>query len=126
MVNIIVKPIQDIIDMYSELEQGVTISIFVTKKVYSMIPSLLLKIKDVGKEEDGFINRDEINAIYNFSEIFKHCDTLLIGCDAGISRSPAVALGIAYIIKDGKQYGYLEYHYPHYNRDILDAIINRS
>lgn len=49
-------------------------------------------------------------------------DKVYIGCDAGISRSPAIGLFIAQYYNLDDEYKRIRKHYPHYNKSILNTL----
>ena len=63
---------------------------------------LRLTFHDIESEEEGFISptREHIKQVIEFARVLPEDADLLIHCQAGISRSTAVAIGIACL--DGK------------------------
>ena len=122
----IVKPISDIIEYYDKLKDGKTVTIFITKKNYHFHPTLKLEFDDVSKGEDGFIQQHQIDAIHNMLPILSKQDIIIVGCDAGISRSPAVALAITDLLKDYEEGDEMMKYYPYLNEDIYSAIVGKK
>jgi len=123
MIKYIVKPINDIAENYDKLKENKTVTIFITTNKYRFLPTLRLGFDDVYKGEKGFIEDYHIKCIKSMIPILKFQDTIIVGCDVGISRSPAVASAIAHLLKDYSNRDKIQSMYKFYNRDIYNAII---
>mgnify|MGYP003385254200 CR=1 FL=1 len=53
---------------------------------------------------------------------YRDVSTWVIHCEAGISRSPGVAIGLARYLKCTPTAQQLEVTYPHYNRHVADMV----
>ena len=128
MTKYIVKPIEDIIDYSDELREGKTVTIFITEYLdrYKFAPTLWLNFPDVDKGEEGFIKDYQIKSIINFCEICKFQDTVIVGCDAGLSRSPAIACAIASINGDIEESKRLKETHRFLNKYIYTEILSYS
>ena len=124
MRNYIVQSIPFIIDNYRKLVSGKTMTIFLTTNQYKFRPTLWLAIKDVFRGEEGFIKKYQIRLIHDLIPTLEEQDTIIVGCDAGLSRSPAVAMAIAYILEDYELVDNMKEIYKFYNQDLYSAIIN--
>lgn len=92
---------------------------------FGCTPFLHLQIPDVTFSEDPYvgITNDEISDLFTFldNEIIG-TNTIYVCCDAGISRSPAVALFIANYIGDTTQSKRIDSQYPFLNNDLYNRI----
>lgn len=122
--KIIVKAIDDIIRFYNELKDGGTATIFITQHTdYSMKPTMLLKFADAHRGEKNFIQWYEAKAVIDAVEIFKNLDTVLVGCDAGMCRSPAVACAMYRIAGEDEKADVILDTYRYLNHDVYEYIM---
>lgn len=89
------------------------------------IPYIKIDCSDVYKDETGFITNDQIDELYKFIRKYWYIDRLIVSCDAGISRSPAVAIAISEYLGYDKASDLLRKQHPHFNEDIYVEIRNR-
>lgn len=122
MVKIIVRSIPDVIDSYKKIKNGRTCTVFITKQHYNWSPSMIVHFGDVDKDDKDFINNSQIDMIKSIVHMAPTLDTLIVACDVGISRSPAVAAAIAELIYDIPQANALKYRYKHLNWDVYMAL----
>jgi hypothetical protein len=122
----IIKPIDEIIDSYEQLSGNYgKISIIVITKnkyPYNFKPTLILDFLDVFKGEKGFIEKRHVEKITKILPKLKQSDTIIVGCDAGISRSPAVASAIAKQLNDWSQWNTINLRYWAMNKNVYDFI----
>jgi len=74
------------------------------------------------------INDEHIDKILDFAERYNHIKDWLIHCEAGMSRSPAVALALSEILNGGERHeGFVKTMYPkiHNNIKVRKAILNK-
>jgi len=126
--KIIIKPIEDIIKYYDELTKDVfnSLVIFITTKDYDykILNSIVLRFDDVSESEKGFVKPRHARELKRID--YSVYDLLLIGCDAGMSRSPAVAAVIYRYVRNDKKseeiistYHYLNKHvYNYLNKNL--------
>ena len=126
--KIIIKSIEDIIKYYDEITKDLfnSLVIFITTKDYDyeIYNSIVLRFDDVSESEKGFVKLRHARELKRID--YSVYDLLLIGCDAGMSRSPAVAAVIyRYIGNDEeaekilKTYQYLNGHvYDYLNKNL--------
>ena len=124
MRDYIISPIPDIIREYRQLINGETKTIFVSNTGYSLVPALQIYCDDVYKGKKGFIKKDQIKNLHNVLQILRRQRTIIVGCDAGLSRSPAVASAIAYLLGDYSVRDDIHDKYKFYNKDIYTEIIS--
>jgi len=96
--------------------------------------NIIFTFDDVNKGDKGFISNYDCGRVEGIMFSLKYMEdiTLYICCYGGLSRSPAIALAICYLlVREGKN----EYKdlikdllnkYQHHNVDVLNAIINKS
>jgi predicted protein tyrosine phosphatase len=116
-------PIPDLIERYNNLKGDKTVTIFLTEKEYDFEPTLTLSIKDCFDGEEGFIDMFKLAALKDTLEENSDADTIIVSCDAGISRSPATASAIALLYGDVSLSENIRYYYKFYNEDLFDFII---
>jgi len=78
------------------------------------------------KKHEGSITLQEVLktfAIANYIENFSMDYPTYISCYGGVSRSPAIAMGIYCILGLTKQSQRIAKEFPHYNRLVIDEII---
>jgi len=82
-----------------------------------------LKFDDVDGEQKGYVpfNKVVAQALAGaIKERIDHCDFLIVHCDAGISRSPAIVVAILEYFTGDKQ---IYKRYPNYNRLVYKLIM---
>ena len=123
--KIIIKPIEDIIRYYNELTKGFinTLVIFISTREYkhTIYNVKQLYFDDVTESEKGFIKPRHVRELKGID--YSVYDLLLIGCDAGLSRSPAVAAAIYRYIGNDKEAEKILSTYQHLNGQVYDYII---
>jgi predicted protein tyrosine phosphatase len=122
----LIRPIEEIIDSYKQLSGNYgKISIIVITKnkyPYNFKPTLILDFLDVFKGEKGFIEKRHVQQIVKLFPKLKQSDTIIVGCDAGISRSPAVAAAIAKQLNDWTEWNTIKLRYWAMNQDVYNFI----
>lgn len=122
----LILPINEIIHRYKEIKQQyqkiVTIMITTQKYHYSFTPNAVIDFLDVNKDQEGFIVEEHIKKLKILLSTLRKSDLIIISCDGGISRSPAVAASIAKRLKDWTEYEYIRAHYPYMNIDVYNFI----
>ena len=73
--------------------------------------------------EDVLFAPDHAEAIVAFMERWRHAERLVVHCHAGVSRSPAVALGLC--DRFGWPAAALEEGYPYWNRWVRRVLVGR-
>jgi len=123
--KIIIKPIEDIIKYYDKLTEDAfnSLVIFITTKDYNykIHNSIVLRFDDVSESEKGFVKLKHVSKLKEID--YSVFDLLLIGCDAGMSRSPAVAATIYRYIGNDKKAEEILSTYQHLNGHVYDFII---
>lgn len=138
MQKIQVKPIEDMIQDYPKIKKQYSnkeiqvIVITKEKYEYSFKPLIHLKFDDItkqdlleikSKEHFTFISEEHVDSIYKKLPEIKNADVVFVCCDAGISRSPAVASAIAHHIGDAESYANITWKYPFANNDVFHAVL---
>lgn len=120
----IVIPIEDIVTLYPQFKNDETAVIVITTNHYNygFKPTLELDFFDVFKGDKGFITKKHAEKLRSKLPEIAKAKTIMIGCDAGISRSPAVAAAIATYLGDVWTYTDLITKYHYMNRDVCDFI----
>ena len=99
------------------------------------IRNTILTFDDVNKDDKGFISKLDvsmINAVAYYLHMIDNSLPLYVCCFGGLSRSPAVAMGImSYLIDKGHQEykAMLEDCYkthPHFNVDVVGKILESN
>ena len=120
----IIKPIHEIISQYDELTKhdDKILTIFISQSKYKYdFSALHLKFDDVRQGEDRFISDKDCEEIWKI-DVYKY-DLILIGCDAGLSRSPAVASALFKINDMDDVSEKIRYNNKFYNVDVYAYII---
>jgi len=104
------------------------------KYEYNFTPLVELDFDDITKYDLNVLDEDTQKKFTFVSE--KHVERLLeklpeiknahlvfVCCDAGVSRSPAVAQALAHFLGEGKSYGNLTYRYPFANKDVFETVL---
>lgn len=93
---------------------------------FGVTPFLKLSVSDVTKQEDKKvgISDTQIKYLFDFIDELKDrpVDTLYVCCDAGISRSPAIAYFIASSFESITTCVRIAETYCHLNKDLLKRI----
>jgi len=127
-----IKPIEDIIRDYSALKKIYPLKMEVivitrNKYDYSFTPLLELDFDDITSEyrstETISINKEHIKKIKEKIPEIKAADTVFVCCDAGLSRSPAVAKALSHYLHDIQSFNYLAYRYPFANKDVFETLL---
>jgi predicted protein tyrosine phosphatase len=121
----IVLPIKDIVKNIDALTNNKnTFIIFATINSYPKgIPNLVLDIKDVDRDEFGYLEDRHIVGLFKNLDDIRYSDRVIVGCDAGISRSPGIATGLAIYLKDYEEYDKLKHRYRFANIDMAIDIV---
>lgn len=131
----IIKSIDDIIEFYPELTKLPVpdsfkehIIILISTKHYNFDFGksiyFILNFNDVSRGEEGFINEQHINILKEIIKNLENIDLVIVGCDAGFSRSPAVAAAIARCVGDETETRGILDTYQYLNIDVFDTIVN--
>jgi len=137
MQKIQVKPIDDMIHAYPKIKNEHDVKIIVITRSdydYPFKPLLELDFDDLTKKDldemDNesrkqftFIQQKHVDSIYKKLHEIKKADLVFVCCDAGISRSPAVASAIAHHIGDAESYANITWRYPFANNDVFHAVL---
>ena len=124
-----VLSISDMIYKYPHIEkEGIQIiTITKNKYKYNFTPMLELKFDDIAKNETNnklsFISKEQINTIKQKLPEIKRAALVFICCDAGISRSPAVASALARYLGYFDSYSELMWRYPYANKDVFQELL---
>jgi predicted protein tyrosine phosphatase len=78
--------------------------------------------KDCFKGEKEFITKREAMRIGDIIPELSSKQLICVACDAGISRSPAVAMAIADQLGDEEEKQNIKYTHPHFNLSIYEFI----
>ena len=82
---------------------------------------------DVYDGEPGFITKKEIDIIRELAEDVKSLRwNVCVCCDAGLSRSPAVAAAIAHLANEPLIEESIIYQYKFLNKDIYESILGSN
>lgn len=127
MKRYIIKSINEIIEIYPRITKNYpgkipTILITTLKYNYSFKPTLILDFKDVFKDEKDFIKEKHVKKIKSILPKLRKCGLIIVGCDAGLSRSPAVAASIAKYFNENHELRSIKWNYLHLNNDIYEFI----
>lgn len=122
-------PIFDKTNTIILLIKGLEQSINIKSNHTSILP---FSFDDVHCDENGFIKKEDVKRIIEFAIILSNFSTkrnIIVSCMGGISRSPAVAISILFILHyETKKVEYMNripymiYRYPHHNQAIRDII----
>jgi len=90
---------------------------------YTAIDHLNLNVDDINKETEGFVlfNNSHAKQILDFIDKYKDVDIIIVQCDAGISRSAAVAAALSKIF-DQEDFRYFKQYAS--NMHIYKTILN--
>lgn len=132
-----VLSISDMISFYPNLEKDNTEIIVITKDnryKYNFTPLLQLDFDDFLKEDYSKMD-EELRKKFNLIEQ-RHVDKIVeklpeiknarqvfVCCDAGLSRSPAVAQALAHFFGDAISYGNLMWKHPFANKDVFEMTL---
>jgi hypothetical protein len=126
MKKYLVMAIDTLLDSYKEIQKrynkiGI---ILITKQKYPQPFFILLKLDflDVEKGQKGFIQKRHINMLKTALPRIKECETIIVCCDAGISRSPAVAGALAKYFGDWTDWNTIMLKYSCLNKDVYDFV----
>ena len=127
-----VMSIPDMIDRYREFDNIKVIVITKSDYHYPFEPLLKLDFQDItpndietldDKSKFTLIQDRHIDAIVDKLDDIRKSETIFVCCDAGISRSPAVASALAHYLGDAESYGYLTYRYPFANHYVFEKVL---
>jgi predicted protein tyrosine phosphatase len=112
-----------------DVEEGLTGYIVLTIRDYSNLhlihPLLKIKCEDTGKGSSGFITENQIDALYEFINTYWLANRWIVMCDAGMSRSPAVAMALNDYYGQHSITERMKDTYRFYNEEIYKEIVNR-
>lgn len=101
--------------------------IFVTTKPnyydFGLTPFLKLEFAD---DDKNVVTRDIIRELDRFIKSAKNASMLYVCCDAGLSRSPAVAAYIQWRLGQIDSFHHIEYEYKFLNKNILVKLIQMA
>lgn len=123
-----IKPIDEINELFSYKKPDpntVIIVITTAKYKYNFKPTLILDFKDVSRDEEGFITETHIKKLVSILPTISKAKTVFVGCDAGVSRSPAVALALATYLKQWHDFQEIAVRYPYLNNDVYEFVRER-
>ena len=82
----------------------------------NLVGVLPLCFKDTTHLVEGHFTKDQAQQILDFTrDIWGKAECILVHCDAGLSRSPAVAASISHIfIGEGEDKYYFDHYWPNY------------
>lgn len=79
--------------------------------------------RDIDPTKYRLFNQEDAKEILSFAKKIKNnVDAIVVHCEAGISRSPAVGLALAQLL-DAKNQDRIEYRFPLYNRHVYNTIL---
>jgi predicted protein tyrosine phosphatase len=79
--------------------------------------------EDIEPEKYHLFNEDDAKEILAFAKKAKNnIDALIVHCEAGISRSPAVGLALAQLL-DTQNQDRIKHRFPLYNKHVYNTII---
>lgn len=130
----IIRPIREIIDFYPELTKLPVpdkwkshIIILITTNDYKYdfgkSPHVVLNFKDVFLGNEGFITEKHLIILREIISRLGDDTLVIVGCDAGMSRSPAVAGAIARCVGDENVVRKILDKYQFLNTDVFDVIV---
>jgi len=94
---------------------------------YNFQPLLELNFHDVTKEtltnKMVIIGKRHVNKIIEKLPEIEKAFLVFVCCDAGLSRSPAVAKALAHYLQDIGSFTYLSYQYPYANHDVFETVL---
>ncbi len=124
-----VKPIDDMIHDYPQIKKlnpdVVVIVITRNQYNYSFTPLLHLDFDDTTHQQPGllFIQKRHIDKIIEKIPEIQKASLVFVCCDAGISRSPAVAKALSHYLKDIPSFANLSYRYPFANKGVFETVL---
>lgn len=124
-----VLSIDDMIYQYPHIKESNIRIIIITKNKYeyNFVPLLELRFDDITRDETNdklsFISKEDIHEIKRRIPDIKKAHIIYVCCDAGISRSPAVASALARYLGDSESYSELMWKYPYANKDIFQDLL---
>lgn len=124
-----VLSISDMIYQYPHIKEGNIRIIIITKNKYeyNFVPLLELHFDDITQNETNkklsFISKEDITEIKRRIPDIKEARIIYVCCDAGISRSPAVASALARYLEDFESYSDLMWRYPYANKDVFQDLL---
>ena len=133
----VIRPISEIIKFYPELtklpvpdEWKNHIIILITtdngyryRYDFGKSPHVKLDFDDVFLGDDGFIAEKHLKILKEIISKLDDITLVIVGCDAGMSRSPAVAGAIARCAGDEKEVRRILDTYQFLNTDVFDVIV---
>lgn len=114
---------------YPHIKEGNIQIIIITKNEYeyNFVPLLELYFDDISRDETNeklsFITKEDIERIKRRIPTIEKASLVFVCCDAGISRSPAVASALARYLEDFASYSELMWKYPYANKDVFQDLL---
>lgn len=124
-----VKAIEDMIHDYHEIKSShpdvVVIVITRNKYDYKFKPLLHLDFDDITMKRPGMIAVEQrhIDSIIKKLPEIKKASVVFVCCDAGISRSPAVAKALSHYLHDIASFSRISYRYPYANQFVFETVL---
>lgn len=138
-----VLPIENMIRLYPELpkqysfKKGDIQIITITrdeKYEYNFTPLVELDFDDITKQDLNVMDKDiqkkftfvsekHVERVVEKLPEIKNAHIIFVCCDAGLSRSPAVAQALAHYLGEGREYCNLSYRYPFANNDVFETML---
>lgn len=135
MMKFQVKSIEDMISYYPKLgrdysyREGEIQVIVITRNKYNynFKPLLVLDFDDITSEYKPVgtmpIQKRHIESIIERLPKIKKANLVFVCCDAGLSRSPAVAKALSHYLCDLNSFNHLAYRYPFANKDVFETLL---
>lgn len=126
-----VKPIDDMIEDYHQIKAehpDVAVIVITRNKYnYSFKPLLHLDFDDVSTEYNPSgsvpVQEKHINKIIQKIPEIEQAKLVFVCCDAGLSRSPAIAKALSHYLGDIQSFTQLAYRYPFANKDVFETVL---
>ena len=131
-----VESIKDMIYKYPKIDKDGLEIIVITRQDYdyNFVPLIKLEFDDILKEDiikmDSelkkkfiFVNKKHIDSIIKKLPRIIKAKTVYVCCDAGLSRSPAVAIALAYYLGESDSYTKLSWKHPFCNKDVFETVL---
>lgn len=97
------------------------------KYKYNFKPLLELDFDDITSEYKPAgsvpIQQRHIEKIRKAIPEIQKASLVFVCCDAGLSRSPAVAKALSHYLHDIHSFNHLSYKYPFANKDVFEAVL---
>lgn len=82
-------------------------------------------IRPVDKNNIKPINKNDVNQLLDFVEKHKEESQWLVHCEAGLSRSPGIALALSEIL-NGRRADHSPYVYSYYSLQFANSIVRKK